>query len=58
MDEKQIDNYLSDNFACTIDEIAKEFGVSRPAASQMCAAAYKAFRRELFKRLIEKEDLL
>lgn len=45
-------------FGCTMEEIAQEFGVSRSAASQMCASAYKAFRRELFKRLIEKDDLL
>lgn len=45
-------------FGCTMEEIAKEFGVTRSAASQMCAAAYKAFRKELFKRLIEKDDII
>lgn len=58
MNDDDVNNYLDENYACTLDEIAAEFGVSRQRAADMCRNAYRSFRRELFKRLIEKNDII
>lgn len=42
----------------TYDEIAKELGVSRVRAGQILENAFKSFRRELFKRAYDKDDLI
>lgn len=57
--EKPKDNRFEyGDFGATMEEIAIEFGVTNSAASQMCAQAYIKFRKELIRRMIEKDDLL
>jgi transcriptional regulator with XRE-family HTH domain len=52
-------DFVSDRaYNLTMQEIADELGVSRQMATNICNSAFKSFRRELFKRLIEREDLL
>ena len=45
-------------FNCSLDEIAKEIGVSRPTVSKIIDSALKKIRGELFKRGLEKDDIL
>ena len=42
----------------SLDEIAAEIGVSRPQVSNIINIALKKIKRELFKRGIEKDDII
>jgi DNA-directed RNA polymerase specialized sigma24 family protein len=52
------DAWRRENFEATHDEIAEELGISRVRAHYEIARAYKSFRRELFKRGIDIEDVI
>lgn len=51
------DGIAYNEYHSSMEEIAVEFGVSRSMASQMCSRAFDKFRKELIKRMIEKDDL-
>jgi len=48
----------SDLYHHTLDEVAAEIGVSRQHVAKIIDGALKKIRRELFKRGLEKDDIL
>lgn len=49
---------MNDDEPKTLREIADELGISHQAVSEIIDRAMRKIRQELFKRMIQKEDLL
>jgi DNA-directed RNA polymerase specialized sigma subunit len=47
-----------DQYNYTLEEIAAEVGISRPQVSNIIERALGKIRRELFRRAIEKDDII